>query len=214
MFSFPNVDNCVHCFTLVLQGLLDFLVPLCWLCVRNGGSDPWLTTPCIIAARRLRDRLHRKALRTGCSEDWFKFRQSRNKYTSLLRSAKRAYVLYLAANRTTQPVNFWKYVGRFTKRKGLDNPMLESSLTADDFNAHFLSIAQKSISTLPVSELSLDPLSFCGSKPVPPFELHEVTDSQVTTLIELMDPKKAKGEDGFPVQFSRACPSGMACYSI
>ena len=107
-------------------------------------------------------------------------------------------------------MNYWKYVGNFTKRKGFDDPMLESSLTADDFNAHFLSIAQKSISTLLVSKLSLDPLSFCDSKPVPHFELHEVTDSQVTTLIELMVPKKAKGEDGLPVQFFRACPSGMA----
>ena len=58
--------------TLVLRGLLDFLVPLRRLHVRNGGSDPWLTTPCIIAARRLRDRLHRKhcalaALRIGLS---------------------------------------------------------------------------------------------------------------------------------------------------
>ena len=56
----------------------------------------------------------------------------------------------------------------------------------------------------------MDPLSFCDSKPVPPFELHEVPDSQVITLIELMDPKKAKDEDGLPVQFFRACPSGMA----
>ena len=109
VFSSPNVDDCVHCFTLMLQGLLDFLVPLCRLCVRNGGSDPWLTTPCIITARRLRDRLHRKTLRTGCFEDRFKFCQSRNKYTSLLRSAKRSYVLHLGANRTTQPVNFWTF---------------------------------------------------------------------------------------------------------
>ena len=53
VFFFPNVNDCVHCFTLLLQGLLDFLVPLCWLRVRNGSSDPWLTTPCIIAARHL-----------------------------------------------------------------------------------------------------------------------------------------------------------------
>ena len=73
IFSFPNVDDCVHFFALVLQGLLDFLVPLHQLHIHNGGSDPWINTPCIIAARHLRDRLHRKALRTGCSEDWLKF---------------------------------------------------------------------------------------------------------------------------------------------
>ena len=58
VFSLPNVDDYVHCFTLVLQGLLDILVPLRRLHVHNGGSDPWVTTPCIIAARRLQDRLH------------------------------------------------------------------------------------------------------------------------------------------------------------
>ena len=77
--------------------------------------------------------------------------------------------------------------------------MLESSLTADDLNAHFLSIVQNLISTLPVSESFLDPLSFCDSKLIPPFELHEVTDSQITTLIELMNLKETKGEDEIPV---------------
>ena len=43
--------------------------------------------------------------------------------------------------------------------------------------------------------------SICDSKPVPPFKLHEVTDSQVTTLIKLMDPKKAKGEMEFLYSF-------------
>ena len=56
---------------------------------------------------------------------------------------------------------------------------------------------------MPVSESSLDPLSFCDFKCVPPFELHEVTDNEVTTRIVLMDPKKAKGEDGIHVQFLR-----------
>ena len=65
-------------------------------------------------------------------------------------------------------------------------------------------------STLPVFESSLDTLSFVNFKPVPPFELHEVTDSEVSTLIELMDPRKAKGEDGIAVQFSKAYLSGMA----
>lgn len=88
--------------------------------------------------------------------------------------------------------------------------MLESIITPDDFNTHFLylftPIAENHYwSTLPVSESSLDPLPFCDIKCacVPPFELHEATDSEVTTCIELMDPKKAKGEDGIPVQFLR-----------
>ena len=79
VFSFPDVDDCVHYFTLVLQGLLDAVVPLHQLCVHKDGSDPWLTTTC--NARSLRNRFYCRALHTGYTEDWLKFWQSRNKYT-------------------------------------------------------------------------------------------------------------------------------------
>ena len=143
IFSFLNVDDCVHCFTLALQGLLDFLFLYVGFVFVMVVVIPGLLLLVSYLIDILQDRLHHKALHTGCSEDWLRFRQSRNKYTSLLRSAKRAYVLHLATNVTTQSLNFWKYVGRFTKRKGFDNPMLESSITADDLMPIFyLSIAQ------------------------------------------------------------------------
>ena len=89
VFSFSDVDDCVLCFTLVLQGLLDILVPLRHLRIREGRRNPWLVSQEIGSAKYLRDRLYKRALHSGSSGDWSAFRQSHNRYTSLLRSAKK-----------------------------------------------------------------------------------------------------------------------------
>ena len=64
---------------------------------------------------------------------------------------------------------------------------MESSVTADDFNTHFLSIPHKTISVLPLSDVS--PSSFCNTTSVPPLTFAEVTDDEVSVL-RYLDPKK------------------------
>ena len=82
--------------------------------------------------------------------------------------------------------------------------MLESIITPDDFNAHFLPTAENQyLLCLFLNHLWIHYPFVISSACVPPFELHEATYSKVTTRSELMDPKKAKGEDGIPVQFLR-----------
>ena len=74
-----------------------------------------LVAPDIVSAKYLQDRLYRRALRTGCSRDWSAFRQSRNHYTSLLRSAKRDYVRSLVTDKKTQHAKLWKYFNYLSK---------------------------------------------------------------------------------------------------
>ena len=208
VFSITDVDDCVLCFTLVLQGLLDILVPLRRLRIREGGRNPWLTAPDIVSARHLHDKLHRKALRTGCSGDWSAYRRFRNHYTSLLRSAKRSYILRLISDKKIQPAKLWKHFNFLSKRGVRQRPPIELSVTSDDFNAHFLSVPHKTISMLPASDVS--PLSFCGSSCVSLMEFTDVTVDEVATILVSLDSRKAKGVDGIPAQFLKASPFGVA----
>ena len=56
MFSITDVDDCVLCLLWFLQGLLDVLVPLHCLRIRDGGRNLWLTAPDIVSARHLHDK--------------------------------------------------------------------------------------------------------------------------------------------------------------
>ena len=71
--SFDNVSDTVQCFTTVLQGLLDFLIPERKICVRQNVS-PWAAGVDVTAACRQRDRLHHRALATGDPAIWQQYR--------------------------------------------------------------------------------------------------------------------------------------------
>jgi len=62
--SFYNVSDPVECFTAILQGLMDLLIPLHRIRVKQRLT-PWAATINVISARRARDGLHHQALRTG-----------------------------------------------------------------------------------------------------------------------------------------------------
>ena len=58
---------------------------------------------------------------------------------------------------------------------------------------------------LPTSNISL--LSFCGTSCVSPMEFTDVTVDEVATILGSLDSRKAKGVDGIPAQFLKACMS-------
>ena len=72
------------CFLLYL---FDLLVPLRKIRVKRH-VNPWAATTVVIAARRHRDKLYRRALYSGNWNDWQLFRRARNDFNRLLRSAK------------------------------------------------------------------------------------------------------------------------------
>ena len=49
---FDNISDCVECFNLIINGLLDLLVPLKKLRVRQKHC-PWLFSPSLTRARHL-----------------------------------------------------------------------------------------------------------------------------------------------------------------
>jgi len=59
----------VECFTAVLQELMELLIPLHWVHIKQHTS-PWAADSEVIAARCKRDNTHRRALKTGDPLFW------------------------------------------------------------------------------------------------------------------------------------------------
>ena len=69
VLSFDNIDDSVECFTTVLQGLLDVLLPLRRIRIKQH-TIPWVATSRVVAVRRHRDKLYRRALSSGTPKHW------------------------------------------------------------------------------------------------------------------------------------------------
>ena len=100
--SFDNISDCVECF---ISGLLDLLVPLKKLRVRQRDC-PWLSSYSLTRARRLRDVAHRKALKSNSTSDWSLYRSLRNKVNVMLCSAKSKYFNDLSSSLRSNPSIF------------------------------------------------------------------------------------------------------------
>ena len=86
VFLFDDVSDTMECFIAMLQSLMDSLIPLHKIHVKQHVT-PWAATT-IISARRARDKLHHHALRTGNPDIWQQYRCARNRANKLLRNAK------------------------------------------------------------------------------------------------------------------------------
>ena len=83
VFGADDIDVCTKAFTLVMQYIMNALVPLQTLRIKQH-SIPWGYNPAIAAARRQRDLLHRKALKSSDSDAWVAYKRSRNKVTAMV----------------------------------------------------------------------------------------------------------------------------------
>ena len=106
--KFDDPSDTLECFNLIMNGLLDLLVPRKTLRVRNKDC-PWLSSASLVKICCLRDIAHRKALKSGSALDWSSYRTLRNKATSMMRSAKATYFNNLASSLRSKPGKFWRY---------------------------------------------------------------------------------------------------------
>ena len=178
-------------------------MPLCKIRVKQN-VNPWATSSDIIAARHYRDRLHHKALLSGCQSDWKLFRDARNKVNGLLRSAKHHYIAELASAHGGHPSKFWSFFRYMSSKGTKQKDPLNFNFHADDLNTHFLSIPGRTVQNLPISSVS--PCSYISEINVPSLNLTAVTEDVV---ISILDTKKATGCDNLPIRFIKTCSEAM-----
>ena len=202
--SFDDISECLECFNLIMNGLLDLLVPLKKLRVRQWEC-PWLSNGSIAKARRLRDVAHRRALKSGSASDWSSYRILRNRVNSMLRSAKSEYFGGLAASFRSKPSKFWRHFQCLSKRtKSICD--VQFSATANAFNDYFLSVPLKTVanvaSAVPASEYMV---GFCDGV-IPTLEFVPVDVEAVSSFISALHIQKAFGADGLSARFIKASP--------
>ena len=71
---FDNLSDCLECFNLIVNRLLDLLVPFTKLRVCQQDC-PWLSSASLTKACRLCDIAHCKALRSGSASGWSLYMQ-------------------------------------------------------------------------------------------------------------------------------------------
>jgi len=72
IFNVDDVNVCTEVFALVMQYIMDVMMPLRWKTIK-GTCSPWNHDADITIARHRRDWLHRRALKTGNPEDWTRY---------------------------------------------------------------------------------------------------------------------------------------------
>ena len=81
IFDVADINDCTEASTLVIQYVMNALVPLRTLRIKRQRI-PWGYVPAIAAARKQRNIVHRKALKSGDSDAWTAYRKCRNKVTA------------------------------------------------------------------------------------------------------------------------------------
>ena len=208
VLSFDNVDDSVECFTTVLQGLLDALLPLHRIRIKQH-TNPWAATSSVLAARRHRDKLYRRALLSGTPTDWQLFRHARNRVNHLLRSAKSQYLTDLCESSKGSSKQFWSLF-RCLSTKSTKSSYNNDAFTADDINDYFLSVPFNTVQSVPSTSLS--PLSYLLDRSEANFQMFtvDVDVDEVVSILTSLDSARATGCDELSVRFIKACPLAMA----
>ena len=202
---FDNISDCVECFNLIINDLLDLLVPLKKLRVRQKDC-PWLSSPSLTRARRLRDVVHRKALKSNSASDWSSYRTLRNKVNSILRSAKSLYFNKLLSSLRSNPGKFWRHFQSLSRRsKPVCN--IQFSVTADILNTHFLTnpytTTANVTSAVPATKFVQE---FFDNRVIPPLQFDFVDVNTISSLVVDLDVHKAAGADGLSPRLLKASP--------
>ena len=191
-----NLSDCLECFNLIFNGLLDLLTSL----RVHQQHCPWLPSISLTKACHLCDIAHHKALRSGSVSDWSSYRSLCNKVNCILKQD----ILHFSDLSTSLRGNLGKFWRHFQSLSKFSKPHsdIQFSNTADTFNKHFLSIPYRTIadvtSTVPATEFME---RFFDNRVVPSMQFAYVDIEIVSSIVNNLDIHKAMGADGLPLGF-------------
>jgi len=108
VFSLDNVSDIVECFTSVLQELMELLVPLHRVCIKQHLS-PWTADSGVSAVHHERDKVYHQALNTGDPIAWQQYCSARSKVNKLSRRDKYIYLSRITSSTPGKCGKFWSH---------------------------------------------------------------------------------------------------------
>lgn len=199
-----NLDLVCEQFTTKFMNLVRECVPSKTVLIRPTDK-PWYDSV-IRSTSRKRDRLKRKALKSGIISDWSKYKQIRNKVNNQIKHAKERFYNNiensLIDSSSTDPKLYWKLLKHFmknNKKSEIIPPLKTTSENGDEsyaFNdlekANALNDYFVSISKLDESNTSLPTFT-----PKTPHNLSDIRieETEIADVINTLITNKACGED-------------------
>ena len=115
VLSFDNVSDAAECFTVVLQELMELLIPVRRVRIKQHTSPGAADSEVIVACCK-RDKAHCLALKTGDPLLWQEYSSALNKANKLLRKAKYAYLSQFTSSTSGKVGKFWSHFCHMSHR--------------------------------------------------------------------------------------------------
>ena len=142
-----SVDNSLDAFNDLLLTCLDDHAPIKTVKIRHK-SNPLITED-IRDLMRVRDRLHKRASRTGMREDWEVFKELRNRVKFVLRKAEREHYYQLICENKNISGAMWKTIrNALPNKSGHPSFTKDTNTLANEFNRFFVSSARRAQGTM------------------------------------------------------------------
>lgn len=199
VFNCNNADDACNLFLDIFCSIIDKHAPLRQHRVKHPHLPPWLTSD-IIEAMALRDYFKEHKMKN-------EYNLQRNVVLNTVRQAKAKYFNKLLSDKK-DTATIWRAMNEVLDKSRKKSTNCPSQITPEDFNRHFISLAEKLKACLTQNEsldtdVSLAKLkTFCGQKLAQnqTFHIPAITVHEVGKLIEQMANKKSMGPDKIPVR--------------
>ena len=200
--TIDDLDDAVKKWEDIVMRIIDKHMP--WKTKRmRKKCSPWMNES-IYKLMRQRDKIKKQAIAQKSEQLWKKYRQFRNKVTSVIRKAKKLYYVEKLSKRSNRNES-WNILKSFLPNKGSSNlPCDDSHSKASEFNNHFANVAPDLLRehecTETDSSVSPKPVSFQSK-----FEFTVVSETEVLRELQKLKNKKSVGIDGISVQTLKSC---------
>ena len=208
--SCSNVNDAANMFQSMFSNVCNRHAPLKKKRVREKKS-PWLNND-VIKLMRERDKLKKKAVKSGNNTDWSHYRVVKNKVNSEIKRSKQSYVCNNIKTSGNNTKKVWDTIRQVipNKRNNTNISCLknenvnvtEPNEIADIMNNFFASIGPKLAAEIPVLDDDVDRerLSNCVENPINSFEFSPVSLEYVFDKLSSLPEKKATGTDDLPAK--------------
>jgi hypothetical protein len=185
-----------------LIGILNTIVPK--KIVKSRNCHPWVDGEVIHLSNK-KSAARKKAIRTGSTSDWFKFKQLNNQIKNLVKSKYNKFLNDAFSNINNEPKKFWSVVSNKAKHKkgSIPKEIYSGNIKSNDpyvkaqlFNKQFFNNfnSDQSLVEPGISEyvnLNLNNIQ------IQEYEVYEVLNN--------LDSGKAHGPDGIPIHVYKLC---------
>ena len=182
----------------------------------RSSKSPWITTV-LKKWMNFRDRLKKKAIKTGDPSAWNQFRKTKNQVNREIKSAKKAYYKSAFNSCAKDQRKTWKTVNELTSRKSNKTVINEIQYqgqksksqvdVAELLNTFFTEIGPSLSGNVENVETTYEEFLCATDKE---FAFEETTCAHIFSLLSKLCKSKATGLDNISAKLLRECPDLIA----